>query len=260
MRKAIGGFDFDTLPNAKAAPGQIRPGSPGKQSLKLTAANSASYTEFFDSYGRDIDTTAGKLLLVDGQWTFDMWAKATGGSSTMRVRFSRINGSTFLDKTYQLNGSSWTHITESFAGNDAPINGVPGPLAFEVFVSGGEALIDDASLKRASYGGNEFSDRFVQDLRELNPGIIRNWGVQLGSTLDNQLANQFARKPTGYSPRVRVADQYHYSIHSFLQLAQQVGAEPWIVIPVSWTSAELQNFMAYLGAHAGSHPYGARRQ
>lgn len=259
VRKEIGGYDFDTITTAKAAPGQTRPGSPGAQSLRLTpSGNTASYTEFFDSYGRDIDTTAGKLLLVNGQWNFNMWAKAAGSSGTLRVRFARINGSTFLDKTYDL-GSGWTNIIESFEGTDAPINGVPGPLALQMFVSGGDVMIDDASLKRASYGGNEFSDTFVQDLRELKPGTIRNWGGQLGSTLDNQLATEFARQPTGYSPRARVADQYHYSIHSFLQLAQQVGANPWIVIPPSWTSAELQNFMAYLGAANGAHPYATRR-
>ena len=117
----------------------------------------------------------------------------------MTVRFSRINGDIFLNKTYDLKGN-WQNINEVFDGTDALGGGVPGPLAVQFFVNG-DVLIDDISLKRANYGGNPFSDRMVQDLREMRPGILRNWGGQLGSSLDNQLAGEFARKPTGYSPK-----------------------------------------------------------
>lgn len=251
VRKGIGGFDFNTLPNAKAAPGQKRPGSPGTQALSLTPAanNQASYQEFFDSYGNSLDRSAGKLLVVDGEWKLNMWAKSDA-NATLRVRFAR-GGNVFLDKSFALNGG-WTNIQETFTGNEVPQGG--GTLALQMYVDG-QVLIDDIRLARSSYGNEAFSGALVSALRDMRPGILRNWGDQLGSSLDNQLATEFGRKPTGYSPKDRIAGGFHYSIHDFLRLSQQVGAEPYYVVPVTWTRAELQNFIAYLAAPAGSHPY-----
>ncbi len=251
VRKGISGFDFNTLPNAKAAPGQIRPGSPGTQSLSLTPAanNQASFQEFFDTYGNSLDPSAGKLLLVDGEWNLNMWAKSDA-NSTLRVRFAR-GGNVFFEKSFGLN-SGWTNIQETFTGNETLQGG--GALALQMFVDG-QVLIDDIRLARASYGNEAFSGALVDALRDMRPGVLRNWGDQLGSSLDNQLATEFGRKPTGYSPKDRIASGFHYSLHDFLRLSQQVGAEPYYVIPVTWTPAELQNFVAYLAAPAGSHRY-----
>ena len=101
------------------------------------------------------------------------------------------------------------------------------------------------SCKRSDYNNpTVFTDPYVNRLRELRPGVLRNWGDQLGSTLDNQLATPFARQGNAYSPRHRIARNYHYSLHEFLQLSQVVGAEPWYVIPPTFTGSELQNLVA----------------
>ncbi|MGB1252873.1 MAG: hypothetical protein ACPG8W_19820, partial [Candidatus Promineifilaceae bacterium] len=57
----------------------------------------------------------------------------------------------------------------------------------------------------------------------------------------------------------KLPKEWHYSLHEFLMLSKVVGSEPWYVIPPTWSSAEIQNFIAYLSAPAGSHPYANRR-
>ena len=265
VRKTIGGYDFDTLPRAKAQAGDVRPGSPGKQSLRLTSTGNgftSSYREDFDSYGRDGDQSAGKLLQVRGNWVFEVWAKGTSANSTVRIDFRRIGEEVFLNETIQLT-QGWQRIRRTFSvapNADGQINNLPQSLALQFFVSGGDVLIDDVTLQRADYNNpTVFTDTYVNALRDLRPGVLRNWGAQLGSTLDNQLATPFARKSTDYSPKDRVASNWHYSLHEFLHLAQVVGAEPWYVVPPTFSPSDMQNLMAYLGAPAGSSPYAQRR-
>ena len=48
---------------------------------------------------------------------------------------------------------------------------------------------------------------------------------------------------------------YTYSLPEFLQLCRETGAEPWYVIPPTFSPADLANLVAYLAAPPGSHPY-----
>ncbi|MGB1250315.1 MAG: hypothetical protein ACPG8W_06760 [Candidatus Promineifilaceae bacterium] len=265
VRKNIGGYDFDTLPRAKANPGDKRPGSPGAQSLRLSSSGNgftSSYREDFDSYGRDGDQTAGKLLQVRGNWVFEVWAKGTTANSTMRIDFRRIGGGIFMNETVDLT-QGWQRIQRTFsvdANADAQIANLPQSLALQLFVAGGDVLVDDIKLQRADYNNpTVFSDTYVNALRELRPGVLRNWGAQLGGTLDNQLAGPYARKSTDFNPQNRIATNWHYSLHEFLRLSQVVGAEPWYVVPPTFSPADMQNLIAYLAAPAGSSPYAQMR-
>lgn len=265
VRKNIGGFNFDTEPFARGDAGNKRPGSPGVQSLRLspTGSGRTSFSYGFDSWARDgSDPSAGKLLVVQGNWTIDIWARAGRANDKLTVTFRRPGGSIFFQETINLT-TEWQRITRNFfvePGKDGQIAGTPSALTFELNAVGGDVWVDDAVLRRADYNNpTVFTDTFVRLLRELRPGILRNWGDQLGSSLDNQLAGEFARKPTGHDPGTRVATRFHYSLHDFLRLAQEVGAEPWYVIPPTWSNAEVQNLIAYLSAPAGSHPYADRR-
>jgi uncharacterized surface protein with fasciclin (FAS1) repeats/alpha-L-arabinofuranosidase len=264
VRKNIGGYNFDTERFARADAGTKRPGSPGGQSMRLAPAPAGqiSWSIGFDSYARDGDRSAGKLLVVQGNWTLDIWARASRANDKLAITFRRPGGAVFFQETVNLTGD-WQRITRNFfvePGKDGQIAGVPSALTFELNAVGGDVWVDDAILRRADYNNpTVFTDTYVRLLRELRPGILRNWGDQLGSSLDNQLAGEFARKPTGSDPNHRVARNYHYSLHEFLQLAREVGAEPWYVIPPTWSREEVQNLIAYLAAPAGNHPYADRR-
>jgi hypothetical protein len=45
-----------------------------------------------------------------------------------------------------------------------------------------------------------FTDRVVNLLKEYNPGVLRNWGGQLGASLKSELDYDFAKTTHGYKP------------------------------------------------------------
>ncbi len=239
-----------------------RPGTRGEQSVLLhpNQQYGTSLNYYFDSTARDSDPSAGKLIKVEGQWEFRFWAKSARPTQDVRVSFHRLSGEQFLDKTITLN-SWWNEYTVSFyADPDAdPLPGDPQPLELGLYISpedGGDVWVDDLWFGRTDdYNPTAFNQQFVNKLRELNPGILRNWGNQFGSSLPNQLARPYERRTSAYNPRHKEPNLYHYSLHEFLVLSQQVNAEPWYVIPPHFSFTELQNLIAYLSAPVGEHPY-----
>lgn len=262
VHRVVPGFQSNRWPHLVATPGDVRPGSPGGQSLRILPRPNGqpAFTRELDKATRDTDPSAGKLLQIDGPWTLSIWVKAATPNGQLRVRFSREGGNTFFDETIRPT-AAWQNITRSFTGNDPLTPGqFNGPVRLDLWAIGGDVLVDDVSVQRAGQTNpTPFGDRTVEALRELRPGVLRFWASQLGSSLDNQLAVEFARKPTGFGPAFRTGLFYTYSLHDFMRLAQLVGAEPWIVIPPTYSPAEAQNLIAWLAAPAGSHPYAARR-
>lgn len=261
VKKAMNGYMGDSNAYNVAETTSKRPGSSGDQSLKLLPSPGfwePSFRQAFDSYGRDQDHSAGHLFNADGDWHLSLWAKATTTNDTLRIVWQRSGGATFFEETVALT-TNWQQITRNFSvPADTDVTASPNALLFELHIdsTGDSVYVDDVVLERSGQTNTtEFSDNFVAKLQEYQPGIIRNWGNQLGSSLDNQLADQFSRKTTVYSPKDRIARNEHYSLHSFLELCQLVGADPWYVVPPTFSQAELENLMAYLGAPAGSHGY-----
>ena len=279
VRKQVAGYDYNTNQYNRAETNDKRPNSPGTQSLRLLQADEtwkASWQLGLDTFGAPSpgatetgDLGAGKLFLVNGNWYFSVWAKGSKNGDTLRMRFQRAGESVFFDETIPLT-NQWQQITRNFnVASDQDIlhpwstNMPRNPLLVELFAGGGEILVDDIELERnGQTNPTAFSDKFVDYLKELQPGILRNWGGergQLGSTLDNQLSVPFGRKTTEYRPEYRKARGFHYSLHDFLTLCKLVGAEPWYVIPPTFTREEMSNLAAYLGGPAGSHPYADKR-
>ncbi len=252
-------FEIDTT--------QTAPDSPGSQSLKLIPGDpywQASYLYVMDSYSRDADYTAGKLFQVEGNWKFSVWAKGATADAELTALLRREDGPFFFLESFPV-GTEWTLIESEFfvpVGLDGlderNRNGKTPALefAFNTGQAGVEIWVDDIELERIDYQNpSPFSDKFVGALKELEPGILRNWGDQLGSSLDNQLAAPHGRRTTEYSPHKFEPRNFHYSLHEFLELSLEVDSEPWYVIPPTFTAAEYENLMAYLAAPAGSHPY-----
>ena len=268
LRQPVAGFEGDRHQLAVADPNETRPDSPGTQSLKLLPVASgfnASHRYFMDSFWRDGDTTAGKLLVIEGNWRFEVWARGARNGDALGVTFEREGERTFFSEAFPLSTAWQKYVYEFYVppGTD-PVD-TPGPnnlLALNLVIpNSAEAVwIDDIGLTRRDYTNpTVFTDKVVAALEELEPGIIRNWGNQLGSSLENQLAEPWARKTTGHSPRAATPLTWDYSLHEFLELCQLVGAEPWYVIPPTWTDDEYVSLMAYLGAPAGSNIWGNKR-
>lgn len=266
LRHEIGGYLGD---ETVVDVGEIRPNSPGKQSLRLQPSGfTPAFAYYMDSLWRDGDTTAGKLMIIEGNWHFEIWAKGSRNGDVMEVTWQRQGEAVFMSETFPLT-TAWRKISHDFyvrpgldsrdMNVDRSVNGV---LEFTIRIpSNADAVwIDDIELSRRDYTNpTVFTDKVVNVLGELEPGILRNWGGQLGSTLENQLAPPFARKTTGHSPRADQPLNYTYSLHEFLELAQLIEAEPWYVIPPTWTDAEVRALVAYLAAPAGDSPWSNRR-
>ena len=93
-----------------------------------------------------------------------------------------------------------------------------------------------------------FRDEVVKTLKELRPGILRLMSSHagLGSTVDNLLAPPLARQRPGYSAWSATIEDIPVGIPEFLELCQEVGAEPWIVAPTAMSTEEARKLAEYL--------------
>ncbi len=107
----------------------------------------------------------------------------------------------------------------------------PSSLAFDF--ANQSALLDDVSLTEAAAPNNPtaFRNAVVQTLRDLHPGVLRYMdnGASFGSSLDNLLAPQFARRRAGSSTQQTLQEDIPIGLPDFLTLCQAIGADPWIL-------------------------------
>jgi len=251
-----------------------RPGSPGEQSLHLVFPDEAwqsPYHAYMDSSWRDGDRTSGKLFIIQGNWHLEFWAKGGKDGDQLRARFFREGEVDFIDQAFVLS-TDWQHYeVDVFIPEGTDPLGPYGPEDYHPLLGFGfyflygeeddEAWVDDVALYSTDHTNpTAFTDTYVDRLKELQPGVLRNWSNQFGSTLDVQLAEPWARKTQGYRPHERVPTAYSYSLHEFLELCQEVVAEPWYVIPPTFSPQDMDGLAEYLAAPAdGSHPYADHR-
>lgn len=265
LHRLIPGYNGNT---AVVDATSVRPGSPGVQSLRLTNGGN-SYRFYMDSLWRDGDRSAGKLLVIRGEYICRVWAKAAGPGDRLRIRFFREGEGVFLDESISP-GTEWRQIERRFTVPDGadPVRAYTDEeyhpiLAFilEAENAGGEILVDDIELRSTTHANpTVFTDNFVNRLKELRPGVLRYWAGQLGASLKAQLAAPFARGTNGYSPRERRPGDFCYSLHEFLELCENVGADPWYVVPPTFSAEELRGLVEYLAAPASaSHPWAEHR-
>jgi hypothetical protein len=234
----------------------LPPGTLGKQTVSLSApasSDSASIAGYFDSL-------AGKTFVqLNGSYQLQFKAKATGGSNLINVSVARIGVASYLNQPVALS-SNWNVYNFTF---DASETGTAiGTVGVKFSTVGADSFdLDDVSLTRINGDPTNttiFRDPVVGALRTLQPGVIRHWGGQLGDTLDNLLTPWFGRQRAGYSASYSEVDVVDYGLHDFLQLCQTVGAEPWFVVPITFSTTDASNLIEYLGGDQ-STPYGAKR-
>ncbi len=253
-------------------PTTVRPGSPGAQSMKMAYPGQPTreaFVQYWDTMGRHGDVSAGKLFKVKGVWRIAFWAKALTGGTRVNVKFMRPGEVVFADKTFVLS-TSWQLYEHQFTvdTNADRLTGYstlnkPPFLMFGMYMldPGTQVWADDLEIARVDQRNpTAFTDNLVDRLKELKPGIVRDWSTQLGDTLDNQISPTFARKTHDFRPRLRRAGLYTYSLHEFLELCREVETEPWYVIPPTFSPEDLANLVAYLSAPVSSnHPYALKR-
>jgi len=222
---------------------QARPGSPGKRSLKITGqlGQKAEVISYFDS----ISERAGKLLPLGGHWELSFWSRLSAGSASLHVQFGRDGASALLSKDVPVS-SSWTNQRLLFEGAD------DGPdkfaaLHFQVSSgSQGQISLDDVDLHRVSDADGPFRHEVTAVLEDLHPRYLRDWEGQLGDTLANRTASAFARKSFRYRPGDAYQSEFGYGLGDFLELCLKVRANPWIIVPTTFSDEECAGLGTYL--------------
>ncbi len=246
----------------------LRPGTLGVHSVRLSVDPAQLWrfalNYYMDSEFRDNDTTAGKLQLIDGDWKLGFWAKGVNSGDSVRIRFQRTNEATFFDEVIPLT-TSWQYIERNYsfpAGTDDPREYTelePHPilaLGFTPSALGEEVLMDEIVFERPTSYNSPFLDEVHEALNTLQPGTLRFWAFHFGESLDNALALREEAGYSGFSPSIRMPTYWTYSLPDFLKLCQDVGADPWYVMPTTWTQAEIEGLVEYLAGPAdGFHPY-----
>ncbi len=221
-----------------------RPGSLGKRSLALIPVPGAPkrftpparVTAYFDAIGN----RAGKLLPIDGHWTFSVWARSDSGKGSLRVTFQRQGAQPFLRETVMV-PRQWKRVEFQFDGSD---KGPPGVLSLELAAEEDRVLLDDASLERVDGEDGAFRHEVIAALDKLKPGYLRDWQGQLGDTFENLMATPDARRSDRYRPGPE--DRYGYSLPEFLDLCKKVGANPWLLLPTTFNDEEYQANRQYI--------------
>jgi hypothetical protein len=250
--KAQGGARFD------AERKDLSPETQGRQALRIEASGPGQSVEL-KSYFDSMDVTFVRLR---GRYRLSFRAKSLAGSRTLHAHVRRIiNGKAdYLEQDFQLT-PAWADYHAEFSAAEGA--GPAGPVEAGFSVDGASLLLDDVDLEQV--GGDAanktaFRDEVLQTLRQLRPGVLRLMSshAQLGSTIDNLLAPPLARQRPGFAVWQTTMEDIPVGIPEFLELSQEVGAEPWIVAPTAMSADEARKLAEYLAGSAAT-PGGALR-
>ncbi len=219
----------------------------------------AALTQYFDT-----ESTGRSFLNLSGTFQIQFKAKARGGSGVVSVNLKRASASSPYYSGSTTLTNSWAQYNLSFTAAETGQQSGSVELDFGTNWTADEFLIDDVQVIQTGTSPSNstvFRDEVLTTLQNLKPGVIRFWANQETDTLDNMLVDQFGRGPSNYStyPSNSGTAIYSYNISSysipdFLNLVEQVGggAEAWIVVPASFSTAEASNLIDYLSGTTNS--------
>lgn len=232
-----------------ADPTERRPLSSGTQALALEPTANAPAE--IDYYLDAISERGGKLLPVNGKWRFSIWAKSDSDGNTLHVLFHRLNGTQpFFEQIIPV-GKDWKEHSIDF---DARDDGAPQTLQLKISAVGakGKVWLDDAFLGPLQKANTtSFRQEVVDLLLKLKPSFIRDTQGQLGDTFQNRIADIYARRAASTRAFAGARSlSTLYSIPDLLALCAQVKANPWIVVPPTFSDEEAFMLGEYLSQHA----------
>jgi hypothetical protein len=236
----------------------LPPGTQGIQTASVnapTSNDSAALNYYFDS------TPSRTFIQLNGQYQLTFKAKGLSAGASVGVQVYRSTSprTIYINSAVTLT-NDWQTYTIPFTASE---NGsVIGTAQVQFYTVGADSFyLDDASLVQLNTDSTNttvFRDPVVKALKQLNPGILRFWFNQLGEPLDNMLAPPLGRQRSTYNAYATDIDFVEYGLTDFLQLCQTVGADPWVVVPITLSNAEASNLIDYL-AGPTSTVYGAKR-
>jgi hypothetical protein len=235
----------------------LPPGTQGRQCIRLTALTPGDFVSLSSA-----NDTFGTFILLNGAFRLSFKAKGVGGANRIQVSVRRSppgTNFTYLSQLVQLT-NTWQKLELDFSAAETPAIRGPFSVIFTP-VSQSAVLLDDVSLRET--GGDPsnptpFRDAVVTALQQLKPGILRGSTFNFGDSLENITAPPLARLRSAYTSYGTNQNLLVYDWHEFLQLSEHIGAEPWHVVPVTFSEAEIAGLMEYLAGPANTF-WGARR-
>ena len=227
----------------------------GKQALRLSDSQGgeASVSSYF-GYSANRN-----FVLLRGKYEVQFLAKRVSGLSSLLVSVKRNStpAQTFVTQTIHLS-KHWQPYKISFtADEDSAANGL---IEVQFAADRSDVLLDNVALEESQDDNPTiFRTSVVRALEELKPGILRHWGGQLGDSLDNQLAPSFVRMRSGYSIWAEQQDDIRIGLNDFLVLCDLIKAEPYYVLPITFSEDEMRNLTEFL-AGAPDTAYGLKRK
>lgn len=210
---------------------------------------------------------SSQWTMLDGAWRLRFWARGNGRFVVHLSEKPNHNGQVYQTRTVVLQ-PEWTRHEVFFQIGQLSSDQVWLSIQFWA----GQVTLDDLSLSmQGQRNPTVFRDDLVVLLKALNPGTLRYLQVG-GSSIDNHLAPASARlafscnrSDTPYDDNAQNgglmtarANAYDFGLHDFLQLCEQIQADPWYCTPGGMHPQEMRNLIEYLAGSADS-PYGKIR-
>ncbi|MFZ4816425.1 MAG: hypothetical protein ACOYL5_17955 [Phototrophicaceae bacterium] len=195
----------------------------------------------------------------NASYTLDLWLKQTGiGDGRVHVWFGQYPEQ--VSQWFEV-GTEWAQYSFSFTGL-APLEAESAVNTVNIsFVGTGRLWMDNPRIYNQNAEPYALIPEAKQALLDYQPGVLRIWSghtnTSLGQTLDAWLAPPGANSQQ-YDVNNGMSQPSYFSLPEALQLVQEVGGTPWLIVNPSFSEQEWLQLIEYL-AGAPDTPYGALR-
>ena len=242
----------------------------GAQSLNMNASaagSNATVSWYFDSESAD-----NIFILMNGTYQLSFWAKQASGTPVLTATANRFSSGGFNCGSYTPKlTTTWAQYTWTCsAAESASIT--PGAAQVSLQVTGGSVYLDNVSFQKTGTDSSNptvLRDEVIQTLQNYygpsignNPGMFRYWVNQNAETMSNWTQPGYAHAPissgVGYFVGPGGSGSVSLSLEDYLVICQHLNAEPYLEVPVTFTTADAGNLIEFLGSPS-STTYGKRR-
>jgi outer membrane protein assembly factor BamB/alpha-L-arabinofuranosidase len=196
-----------------------------------------------------MNTMYQSLADCNGDWNLHFWVKSESGTPDVEVRTDGDNAD-FV--TNFVPSGSWQKIELTIPVTvDDEVYPTKGQHTFVIEVTGGVALVDQIEVWMAGdTNSTAFRDDFVNTMRELNAGVLRQVYMG-GNTVSNWLLRAADRQVGAFRQdydvgQIGLRKDPEAGYHEVLELCEELDAEPWLCIPGALHEEEIVFLMDYL--------------
>ncbi len=228
------------------------PGLFGQSALGMDGTESDAFFRL-DSFGSsEID--------VNSDWQCSFWVKAVSGTPNVSFDYRANTGDQLTNFTPT---ASWEKKVVDFSTTGITNDS----LVAEIFVSGGEVLIDNVAYELMGHtNATAYTDDFVDAMKAFRPGLLRGTLDMGGYAVTNRIGPRsgwlrgFFRTDVGVGPLIpnESFGAGRGSFHDQLTMYEEIGAEPWLSISGTSYTNEIIAFVEWLAGPTNT-PWGKIR-